>query len=421
MGDDNATTVLRDLLEPGAFGGNPPHWQDAMSAMPARESDFPDVAALPGKRAAAGLPAERDAPLRDLATEVAGDPALRRYAWYLHWRTFVVPERGPAWGAPSLLSRLGERAGLLYELLALEFPERLAAWHRRLGYPDSVTTETVKQVAGFEGNHLRGRGCAGIYESQFVWLATYLVNPYVRLGRFEYALSDHYGVGAWRHARLGAVMALADAGTRVDDDGLRLPADAPEGIGWTTRLDETADEVVGFPIVPSGHILRTSVRLARADWTPCLRKGTTVLDLHIPAGGGMSWEAVTDSMARALDFFSRHHPDRPFAALVCSTWFLDPRLQVLLPPDANIARLQRAVYLVPSVPNLGGLWFLFLRDMAAVLPSDLPRDTALRKVVAEFMDQGGHWHGGSMFLMRDHMGDLREGRYEAGLKRIAAL
>lgn len=401
---------LRDIHEPNAFGGNPPHWDAALSAMPVGALPFLDSPALPLRRLAAGLAAERDPLLREMAVDVAADPALRCLAWYLYWRVFVAPEHGVPWGAPSLTARLGGRAGLFYLLLALEFPPRLAAWHRRLGYPQAVTAQTIHQLASFEQNHLRGRGAPGIHERQFPWLAMYLANPYVRLGRFEYMLGKHSGVSAWKHTADGRVLALARDGCRVAEDGLCLPGDAAEHEGWTASLEETPEAVIGFPVDPRGRILRRRTRLERDAWACCLSNGMPVLDLHIPAGGGMSWDAVTDSFTQALDFFARYHLDQPFAALVTTTWFMDPRLADILPADANPVRLQRAAYLFPVPPSPGGLWFVFLRDTTGD-PATLPRDTSLRRHVADFLASGGTWNGGGMFILREHLRHPHDGLY----------
>ncbi len=408
----SSNDVLRDFLEPGAYGGNPAFWDEAMASLPVGVLPMLDPAAIPARRAAAGLPADRDGLLRAVAATVASDPALSRFAWYLHWRTFVAPEHGVPWGAPTLASRLGAQAGAFYELLALEFAPRLAAWHRHLGYPREVTEQTIQQISAFEGNHLRGRGCAGIYERQFPWLAMYLIQPYVRLGRFEFQLHPYGGgVSVWKRAADGQVLALAEDGTRVAEDGLRLAGGAPATAGWTARLVETSAAVVGFPVDPAGRILRTQVSLDRAAWTPVFQKGSTVLDLHIPAGGGMGWDAMTDSFRQALAFFPRYHADQPFAAVVVNTWFLDPRLAEVLPADANPLRLQRAVYLFPGPPQPGSLWFVFLADTATVDPADLPRDTSLRRRLAEFLESGRKWNAGSMFLLPEDMQHLREGCY----------
>ncbi|MCX7935964.1 MAG: acyltransferase domain-containing protein, partial [Planctomycetota bacterium] len=216
--------VLSALGEPEAYGGKPPFWEEAMAARPAGELPFLALDTLAGRIKAAGLSADRYQPLADMARTIASDPALSALAWYLFWRVFCAPEKGQPWGAPSLLKRLGNQAGLFYELLALEFPSRLYAYHRTLGYPPEVTEETIKQISSYEGNHLRGRSCPGIYERQFPWLATYLIQPYVRLGRLEYQLHPYGGgVQVWRRSSDGAVLALAEDGARVAANGLLLP------------------------------------------------------------------------------------------------------------------------------------------------------------------------------------------------------
>jgi hypothetical protein len=407
----DAKTILTAIGEPAAFGGNPDHWDKAMAAMPARLPIL-DAATMPARCAAAGLSADHVPLLTKVAAVVAADPALSAYAWYMHWRLFVAPENGAPWGPPSLVTRLGDQAGLFYLLLALDFAPALSARHRVLGYPDSVTTQTLMQIASYESNHLRGEGKPGLYGNQIAWLTTYLVDCYVRLGRLEYQLHPYGGgVAVWKRASDGQVLALAEAGTRVADTGARLDAKAPPEQGWTATLEETPGAVTGYPIDPEGRIIRKAVRLDLKAWSSCLKKGDTVLDLHIPAGGGMDWAAVTDSFRQALDFFARHHPDRPFAALTCSTWFMDPQLADLLPREANPLKLQRAVHLYPVCWGNGGLWFVFLRDMAAADPNTLPRDTSLRRALADFLKRGGKWNCGGMFMMPEDMANPRDGIY----------
>ncbi len=133
-GPFTAEFVLLDIGEPGAFGGNPPFWHEALAAMPDAPLPFLDSTTIPARRAAAGLPCERDTLLREVA-------------------------------------------GAFYELLALEFVPRLTAWHRQSGYPQDVTAQTLLQIASFESNHLRGRGVpASMSASSLGWPPT-LCNP----------------------------------------------------------------------------------------------------------------------------------------------------------------------------------------------------------------------------------------------------
>lgn len=400
---------LARLGEPQAFAGCPPHWDAAMAAWPERGLPFLDRATLAARREAAGLAADCEERLHQVIGRLEDDPALAQLAWYLYWGVFLAPEIGLLWGAPELTARLGALSGAFYQLLILDLPVHLAACHRRRGYPPEVTADTLRQVKVFDDNYRRGCGCPGAYPQQFPWLATYFRDPYVRLGRLEFQLHPYGGgVCGWRRSGDGAVLALAEGGVRVDAAGLQATADAG---AWETAYAEEDGYVIGHPIDPAGFIRRETVRLPRGSWAPFLRRGDTVLDLHIPPGGRMTPEACRDSFTRACDFFERHHTDRPFSALVVSTWFMDPQLAALLPADANPLCLQRAGYLYPTPPNPGGLWFVFLQSTEQ--PAALPHDTSLRRALAAFLEQGGQWHGGGMFLPRDAMAQPVDGRYRS--------
>ncbi len=414
----NPQEVLAALQEPEAYDGKPPFWEEALAARPPGELPFLALETLEARIKAAGLSADHYQPLADAARTIAADPDLSALAWYLFWRVFCAPEKGNPWGAPSLLKRLGKQAGLFYELLALEFPARLYAYHLTLGYPPEATEETIKQITAFEGNHLRGRGSFGIYECQFPWFATYLVQPYVRLGRLEYQLHSYGGgVQVWRRSSDGAVLALAEDGARVAANGLLLSPDAPAGEGWQATLVESAQDVRGFPIAPTGYVSRERVCLLKSHWQLYLQKGDLVLDLHIPAGGGMEWPAVVDSFNRALAFFRRHHPAQRWRALVVRTWFLDPQLNEVLPPLSNPLRFQRAVYLYPIPADPGSLWFVFLRPIRMTPLSELPADTSLQKSLLKFLATGRQWHGGGMFILPEHMAKPEENFYRAQYAR----
>jgi hypothetical protein len=415
----DAPAVLHALGEPSAFSGSPPHWGEAMRLLSAnRGLPFLETASLGERLTAAQLPAERLGPLHEVAELIAQDPALTAMATYLYYRVFVAPEHGSPWGAPSLSQVLGSRAGLFYLLLCLEFPKRLAAYHESLGYPAEVTAETVKQIGCYEANHLRGAGGPGVYPPQFAWLTNYFVSPFVRHGRFEYQLKAYGGgVQVFRRASDGAVIALAEGGQNVDADGLLALRDTSPA--FVTRLDETRDAVVGFPVLPDGRIVHKLVRLPKTAYTRCLAKGETILDLHIPAGGAMDWDSMVTSTAQAHEFFARHHADRDIRALVVTTWFMDPRLAELLPATSNPLRLQRATYLYPTGPDPESLWFVFLRPIQSANVAELPGDSSLQRALKDFLARGGVWHGGGFFLLREHMAELCENRYRQGFESLA--
>jgi hypothetical protein len=392
-------------------------WDESGRAAPAGFVDLLIGGDLVARRRALALDDEADAPIATAARAIAADPALARLAWHLHWRVFVAPQHGCPWGAPEIGGRQAGISGGFYLLLALEFAPRLQALHRSRGYDPVVTGETVQQIGCFVGNHRIGERTTGIYARQFPWLASYLVaDPYVRLGRLEFQLNP-WGGGAsvWRRDD-GAVVALAEDALEIDDGGLRRSASG----AFRSRLEEDGDAVRGHPIDPAGRVLPWRVRLPRASWSPRLRRGDAVLDVHIPAGGRMDWEACQDSFRRAHAFFPRHHGERPARAAVCSTWFLDPRLAEVLPAEANPLRLARAVYLFPVPPNPDSLWFVFQRPTPpGVDVATLPQDTALRRGLAGFLAGGRSWNGGGMFALWEDLPSLRDGLYRERWQALA--
>jgi len=415
----NATEILNALGEPNAWKGHPEHWDEAMAAMPPGPLPFLDKATLPERCLAARIAPDRAAYLATVADEVAADPVLKTYAWYMHWRVFVAPEHGVPWGSPSLRPKMGARGGAVYLLLALDFPEQLARYHSKLGYPPEVTAETVLEIGCYEDAHIKGDDVPGIYAGSFAWLANYLVMPFVRLGRLEYQLHEYDGgVTAFKRASDGAVLALSDDGIRVAYDGLRLNGKASADAGWTTVLKSEGESVTGNPVDPRGRILRREVTLPLPAWEKILAEGDTVLDIHIPYGGGMGWDLVFESLNRATAFFSQHHSDRPIRGIVVTTWFMDPRLDGLLPPESNPVRFQRACHLYPCYPSPGSFGFIF-PGAGTAAPDRLPRETSVQRAIVGFLEKGGVWHGGSMFILPSDVPNLRENFYRDGFDMVA--
>ena len=57
---------------------------------------------------------------------------------------------------------------------------------------------------------------------------------------------------------------------------------------------------------------------------------------------------------------------------------------------------------VSSSPS-AGLWFLFLVDPPYTDLAVLPRDTSMRRAVADWLAKGNVFHMGGMYLLRDEV------------------
>lgn len=66
-----------------------------------------------------------------------------------------------------------------------------------------------------------------------------------------------------------------------------------------------------------------------------LEGGSSVLNIHIPAGEKMDYEACLDSLKQAEDFFGDS-----YIAYMCDSWLLSPVLKEFLPENSNIIKFQ---------------------------------------------------------------------------------
>lgn len=131
--------------------------------------------------------------------------------------------------------------------------------------------------------------------------------------------------------------------------------------------------------------------------------GTPVLGVHITDfGGPMSPDVCDRSIAQARKFFPRHFPEERYAVADCHSWLLDPQLADYLPPTSNVIRFQRRFRLVERTlePNDDST-FLFVFGRPASEIDSLPRETSVQRALIDHVRAGGHWYGGSGWMLLD--------------------
>lgn len=401
---------LRDALlklgAPQAAEALAPHWRDSFLCLGQGRPWFLDPAEVQTARRYGGFPDKAEAELQEQARRVASDPALRLLAWHCHRLLYDHPDYCRIGEWPQALG------GIFGLLVAMGMVRRVRQAHAAMGVSEEVTRETCSQLSCFAENYARmSGGRLGVPVTQMYWTRHYPACRLFRLGRMEYMIrQSRGGVVAFRHRRGGAVVALAPHGARYDGQG--QVAWEPEG-GWTAALERTPETVSGSPISPAGAVERRRVTLPLRDWECVLSPDDATLDMHIPEGGRMSLEQCGDSMRRAAAFFARFFPNQVCRTFGCSSWIFNTQLERIRLSSDNLVRFQRELYLFP-VPSSGrdGLWFIFLRD--DVDPATAPRDTSLRRGVAEFLATGERWRGGGMFFLVDDLPRFGTQPYRSG-------
>ena len=116
-----------------------------------------------------------------------------------------------------------------------------------------------------------------------------------------------------------------------------------------------------------------------------------VLSVHIPRSGPLTRESVDDSFAAATDFFARYFPEYPTRDFTCQSWMLDPQLATLV-PESNLAAFQQRWRLYGDAqPGDPDVFFFVFNQRGPVDVASLPRDTALRRAIADGLAAGRHW------------------------------
>jgi hypothetical protein len=270
---------------------------------------------------------------------------------------------------PLLRTALGDDAGLFYLLVLLGGLPLAGQVHRRHDVPAQVARDTLRDVVRWVDEYRAEHGRWGLYPKRLTWLRHHFRGDLYHLVRLQFQFGSLWpGFTLYRHRQSGAVAAVSQEGALV---------------------------------APTGQVVRSPVDLPGEDWERALAPGDPVLHLHIPAGSPMDFDQCGQSLREALRFFPRHFPERPFFAFACSSWLLDPTLAQLLPPESNIVRFQREVYLLPSRSSNGNSTMERVFGRISTTRDEvesLPRDTTLRRAIVDHLLAGGGLGSGRCVL-----------------------
>lgn len=407
-----AADVLKSLGAPEALELVEPDWAAAQASYPAGDLAFLTAEFLRVACEHVELPQAMSDAVLTCAARVRSDGALRQFAWYCYSRVWEASGKAPVSRWPLLLRALDRDAGLFYVLILLAGTPAMQAAHAARDIPRDVVRATVADLPRCmqTDDYAQRHGEWGISPRIFAWLLTHWRGELYQLGRLQFAPSRFdAAVRVYRHQETQQVLALSEGGVAYRGDGaLQGAGGVVDAAGAWTSLEISCepDAIAGHPVDALGRASAQLVHLPPSHWQVALRRSDAVLEIHIPVGGPMDFDACGESLRSALNFFRRHFPERAFVAFTCVSWFLDPQFESLLPAASNIVRFLQEVYLFPVRGSDAGV----IRAAFGVATTDVktaPRNTTLRRAVAAHLEQGGHFHGGGCFLLCE---DLAWGR-----------
>lgn len=316
--------------------------------------------------------------------------------------------RATPWTLQPLQKKYGDNAHLMCLAAALGLVPILKKLHASLSISEQITRDTCFQLNAYCNNHITGTGKPGIYPQQFNWLSVYQLPEsfMVRLGRFEFRRINYpFHSHVFRHKTTKELVIFANPEFQFDCSGFAIEnTPGVPDCTFQSIYEEDDDTATGNPVSPDGRTSRETKTINKAEYDLILGHGMPVLDMHIPSGGGMTSEESERSFQLAKRFFAEHsEPDNMPVAIVCSSWIFNPNLPEILNPESNLVRLLKRVHPVPRASTqTDGLWFIFLHEGAFELLK-APRKTSLQKAVTRYIENGGRWRIGGMFLPLDEI------------------
>lgn len=134
-----------------------------------------------------------------------------------------------------------------------------------------------------------------------------------------------------------------------------------------------------------------------------IRFGEKFLNMHIPRGEKLDYEACKESVQMAKKFFAEKFPEFPNNKYMCYSWLLFPGNHEFMPANSNILKFQSMFDVVMSKeePQPAYLWLYGVKLKNADLMKNkketgsygfidqLPQNSSLQRSTIEYIKNGG--------------------------------
>ncbi len=131
-----------------------------------------------------------------------------------------------------------------------------------------------------------------------------------------------------------------------------------------------------------------------------IKKGDTVIDVHIPADGPLSIDECKKSLDFAREFFAKFYPDYKWDVFTCHSWLLGKDLADILGDNSNIIKFQRLFTIEDQFESDAILSYTFRWKIKREDMADAEATSSFAKKVKELALGGAVFHGGTGFIKR---------------------
>jgi len=299
---------------------------------------------------------------------------------------------------PPVERKIHESGGVPSEwkvLYAIRQVGKMRVLHEEMGMPVEITESTARDLPIWLDEV--GGPSAPLRDFPFRWFDNHARGDLLRVGRLEFHPScweeifDVFADGD----DLETLVAVAHEGIACNENGWPVER---EPAFVTTREESMGQIRAHVASTHDGSISREPVGLRVNPGEPVFRKGTPVLQVHIPAGEPLETEPCVESLRRAGEVFHRYFPSLAWRGYCCDSWLLDRELWHILPEDSGVRRFAELFRpLAVSKPDDCQLIERVFGNAHSL--EDFQPRTSLQKKILDHMRAGGVFRRTSGYIL----------------------
>lgn len=118
-----------------------------------------------------------------------------------------------------------------------------------------------------------------------------------------------------------------------------------------TLFYEDDEKYIGHIVSPRGIVDSKPTEFPKSVWRDYMRRGTHTLEIHIPSKIEYTPENIKESYKSALDFYKDFYPNHHPKAIAGYSWIFAPQLELVMPHDSNILKVNRSMHLLPTTEH----------------------------------------------------------------------
>lgn len=364
----------------------------------------------------AGLDESIEKVLIKLSGQIKDNAAQTHFIWLCYFLTCKCPDYPSInfrnW--PTLEKLFGEEyCDAVFILIALAGIPMTQGINNARNIPNEITEQTCRDIKVHAETFFNNKNKIGITTQSLSWFRNWMLGKIYQIGRFQYKIEPFSNfVEVYRNKCSGEIIALATEGLEFNSEGFYPIEDDyfNEATEWTSHIIYKNNSIKGYPVSPYGMAKRKEIILDKRIWECVLSNGDMVLDMHIPAGGGMYLDACQKSMTMAIAFFEKYFNQTNIAGFQCLSWILNPKFEQILNKESNLVKFQRELYLYPITSSgLSGVDRVF--GSFSIDISTAPRDSSLQRAILDQISQKNPLRNGGMFFLKENLNNFGSSFY----------